>query len=210
MSLHITAARSLTDTNRFRSCDYELNHGPWEPFSGGAFAVSSLFYNVLKGFGEIASDIDRFFTNVGASQEARHGAPVQYLTQNSKHGTRSRLITPAKELGAGSVKGTARILKATLRSPMAFTLALAQGAHNAPRLWGDKTVREQDKVTGLRSGLTVAGKVCRPTSFIRGSAFAFHLPLHRSLTNRCPNNSSSHRINHFAHESSGCLSSFGC
>lgn len=208
MSLHITAASILTDTNRFRSCDYELNHGPWEPFSGGAFAVSSLFYNVLQGFGEIASDIDRFFTKVGASKEARHGVPVQYSTQNSNHGTKSRLITPAKEPGVGSVKGTARILKATLRSPMAFTLALAQGAHNAPRLWGDKTVREQDKVTGLRSGLTVAGKVYRPTSFIRCSTFAFHLPLHRSLTNHSTNNLSCHRINHFAHESSGCIPSF--
>lgn len=181
MPLDITAARVLADTNRFRSCDYELNHGPWEPFSGGAFAVSSLFYNVLKGFGEIASDINRFSTAVGNSNEARRKAPIQYSTQSSKNGTGSRPVTRAKGPGAGSVKGVARIVKATLRSPMAFTLALAQGAHNAPRLWGDKTVREQDRVTGLRSGLTVAGKVCNLTSSIRCSAFASHLPRPSSI-----------------------------
>ena len=41
---------------------------------------------------------------------------------------------------------------------MDFTLSLAQGFHNAPRLYGDKTVRPLEKVTGFRSGLKAAGK----------------------------------------------------
>lgn len=36
---------------------------------------------------------------------------------------------------------------------------MAQGAHNAPRMWGDRTVRPQHDVTGLGSGLAAAGKV---------------------------------------------------
>lgn len=40
---------------------------------------------------------------------------------------------------------------------MDFALGLAQGFHNAPRLYGDN-VREVSKVTGFQSGLKAAGK----------------------------------------------------
>ena len=40
---------------------------------------------------------------------------------------------------------------------MDLTLALAQGFHNAPRLYGDTTVRTAPHVTGFRSGLRAAG-----------------------------------------------------
>jgi hypothetical protein len=49
--------------------------------------------------------------------------------------------------------GTFRISKAAARAPGTFTLALARGAHNVPKLWGDRTVRPQEKVTGLSNGL---------------------------------------------------------
>ena len=42
---------------------------------------------------------------------------------------------------------------------MDFTLGLARGFHNAPKLYGDESVRQADKVTGLQSGLKAAGKV---------------------------------------------------
>ncbi|KAL8868148.1 MAG: hypothetical protein Q9198_008283, partial [Flavoplaca austrocitrina] len=41
---------------------------------------------------------------------------------------------------------------------MDFTLSLARGFHNAPRLYGDENVRHPDKVTGIQSGLRTAGK----------------------------------------------------
>ena len=37
-------------------------------------------------------------------------------------------------------------------------LALAEGFRNAPRLWGE-TVKEQEEITGWKSGAAVAGKV---------------------------------------------------
>ena len=43
---------------------------------------------------------------------------------------------------------------------MDFTLGLARGFHNAPKLYGDESVRQADKVTDLQSGLKAAGKVC--------------------------------------------------
>ncbi|KAH0542669.1 hypothetical protein FGG08_002992 [Glutinoglossum americanum] len=57
----------------------------------------------------------------------------------------------------GATKSVSRIVSASLKSPMDFTLSLARGFHNAPKLYGD-TVRPSDKVTGIQSGLKAAGK----------------------------------------------------
>lgn len=55
-------------------------------------------------------------------------------------------------------KGISRIVAAGMKSPLDFTLALARGFHNAPKLYGDDTVRPQAKVIDLQSGLKAAGK----------------------------------------------------
>jgi hypothetical protein len=62
----------------------------------------------------------------------------------------------------GASKGISRIVGAGLKSPMDFSLGLARGFHNAPKLYGDDTVRPQEKVTDFQSGLKAAGKV-RPS-----------------------------------------------
>lgn len=59
-------------------------------------------------------------------------------------------------------KGISRIVAAGMKSPLDFTLALARGFHNAPKLYGDDTVRPQAKVIDLQSGLKAAGKVLIP------------------------------------------------
>jgi hypothetical protein len=46
-----------------------------------------------------------------------------------------------------------------MKSPLDFTLGLARGFHNAPKLYGDDTVRPQAKVTDFQSGIKAAGKV---------------------------------------------------
>lgn len=58
----------------------------------------------------------------------------------------------------GPGKGILRMVGAGVKSPMNFTLGLAKGFHNAPKLYGDDTVRKSEKVTGIASGLKVAGK----------------------------------------------------
>lgn len=56
-------------------------------------------------------------------------------------------------------KGVSRIVAAGMKSPLDFTLGLARGFHNAPKLYGDDTVRPQAKVTDFQSGIKAAGKV---------------------------------------------------
>ncbi|KAG0651425.1 UDP-glucose:sterol glucosyltransferase 80B1 [Hyphodiscus hymeniophilus] len=58
----------------------------------------------------------------------------------------------------GAAKGAQRIVAAGMKSPMDFTLGIARGFHNAPKLYGDDTVRPQEKVTDFQSGLKAAGK----------------------------------------------------
>lgn len=66
------------------------------------------------------------------------------------------------ESAIGASKGISRVVGAGMKSPMDFTLGLARGFHNAPKLYGDDTVRPQERVTGFQSGLRAAGKVCSP------------------------------------------------
>ena len=63
------------------------------------------------------------------------------------------------EAAVGAGKSIKQIVGVGLKSPMDFTLSLARGFHNAPKLYGDESVRQPDKVTDLQSGLKAAGKV---------------------------------------------------
>lgn len=63
-------------------------------------------------------------------------------------------------LNAG--KTAAKVFNMTLKVPTDFTLAVAKGFHNAPLLYGDDTVRETAKITGIKSGFKAAGRVSQP------------------------------------------------
>lgn len=111
-----------------------------------------LFYDVFKGMGEIGSEFVHIGLNKGelAKDEQRaHYPPRAFVPSNMDH----------KFAGQRAAKGISRIGKAVVRSPMTFAVGMAQGAHNLPKVWGDKTVRSQEKITGFGSGLKAAVKV---------------------------------------------------
>ncbi|KAF2215777.1 glycosyltransferase family 1 protein [Cercospora zeae-maydis SCOH1-5] len=58
-----------------------------------------------------------------------------------------------KELASDFSQGFKQSGWAFLTMPNDLHLAIAQGFHNAPRLWGDSTVRKPIRITGVRSGL---------------------------------------------------------
>jgi hypothetical protein len=66
-------------------------------------------------------------------------------------------LTLENAIGAG--KGVQRIVAAGMKSPMDFTLGIARGFHNAPKLYGDDTVRPSPNVTDFQSGIKAATKV---------------------------------------------------
>ena len=120
-------------------------------------AIVDLFYDVFKGVGEIGSEFIRV-PNVGQNKESSQAN--QRVYHPPRHTASSS--TNDQILGQRAAEGLSRMAKATLRSPMTFSVGMAQGAHNLPKMWGDKTVRPQEKITGLGSGLVAAGKVRNP------------------------------------------------
>jgi hypothetical protein len=92
-----------------------------------------------------------------------NGGPIQ---QHSHPPAPSSKEPNETIVGLRAAKGLGRIVKAAARAPGTFTVAMAQGAHNAPRMWGDKTVRPQDKVTGVVSGVVAGCKVSPRFSFL--------------------------------------------
>ena len=99
------------------------------------------------------------------SRSRSGGSPHRKLRKNESPMSKSKEpekpfdpSTLTLENATGAAKGISRIVGAGLKSPMDFTLGLARGFHNAPKLYGDDTVRPQGKVTDLQSGLKAAGK----------------------------------------------------
>ncbi|KAL8731658.1 MAG: hypothetical protein Q9181_004234 [Wetmoreana brouardii] len=64
----------------------------------------------------------------------------------------------AQEMAVDAGMGLAKSGEALARVPMDLSLAIAQGFHNAPRLYGDTTVRTPMRITGIKSGLRAAGE----------------------------------------------------
>lgn len=63
-------------------------------------------------------------------------------------------------LGAGieTGKNLSRVVETGVKTPMNFCMSLAKGFRNAPKLYNDDTVRKPEKITGLGSGVMLAGK----------------------------------------------------
>ena len=95
----------------------------------------------------------------GAVGQVRSNLAHSPLEGSSSTGSSSRapVGSPTMESAPGKLAG--RFLGGAFRSPMDLTLTLARGLNNAPKLYGDTTVRRADKITDLRSGIKMAGKV---------------------------------------------------
>lgn len=63
----------------------------------------------------------------------------------------------AQDLAEDTGHGFAKTGEALAKVPMDLSLAIAQGFHNAPRLYGDSTVRTPPRISGFHSGLRAAG-----------------------------------------------------
>ncbi|KAI4211432.1 MAG: hypothetical protein LQ351_005734 [Letrouitia transgressa] len=64
----------------------------------------------------------------------------------------------AQDIALDIREGLCKTGGAIARVPMDLSLAIAQGFHNAPRLYGDSTVRTSHRISGIHSGLRAAGE----------------------------------------------------
>jgi UDP:flavonoid glycosyltransferase YjiC (YdhE family) len=89
---------------------------------------------------------------------SRSSSPAsQHHRQSSNHAS-DALSHLTMEGAVTSARAIGRIASAGMKSPLDFTMGLAKGFHNAPKLYGDDTVRPSDKITGFSSGLKAAAK----------------------------------------------------
>ncbi|MCJ1311902.1 hypothetical protein MMC25_005575 [Agyrium rufum] len=81
--------------------------------------------------------------------------PLELVVGPSPEGSRENLI---EDLAVDTGNGLAHAGKAMLKAPMDISVAITQGFHNAPRLYGDETVRVPHRISGIQSGLRAAGE----------------------------------------------------
>ncbi|KAG9601350.1 UDP-Glycosyltransferase/glycogen phosphorylase, partial [Aureobasidium melanogenum] len=96
-------------------------------------------------------------TSRSSSPRRANAAQSQASAQGQSQGGETNL-REVIDAAFGTSKGVSRIVGAGFKSPMDFTHALAKGFHNAPKLYGDESVRKPDKITDFRSGLRAATK----------------------------------------------------
>lgn len=116
------------------------------PSSAAAGALKQALSNTLPSSRSTSQD---------RRSRSRPSSPSRKEKESAKQFDPSSITL---ESAIGASKGLSRIVGAGLKSPMDFTLGLARGFHNAPKLYGDDTVRPQEKVTDFQSGLRAAGK----------------------------------------------------
>ncbi|KAI0389762.1 glycosyltransferase family 1 protein [Xylariaceae sp. FL0594] len=109
---------------------------------------TKLYVNSHKGLSRSPSSV----TRRGSSPDASGNATTASAATPGTASVASHQNEYFEELQEGVGKSG----RALARAPVDFSLALAQGFHNAPRLYGDETVRQPIRVTGISSGLKAA------------------------------------------------------
>jgi hypothetical protein len=94
------------------------------------------------------------------SSSSPHSHPSTPKTpQDNNQSALTSTLDLSSAIALGASKGLGRIILAGFKSPFEVTLHVARGFHNLPRLYGDKTVRPPEKITGVWSGMKAVGKV---------------------------------------------------
>jgi hypothetical protein len=99
--------------------------------------------------------------------EALRGSPIMSelpsadaeSIKRDNHTIMSPLLQTSGGVVVGTSKAVGKIIIAGFKSPFEVSLSAARGFHNVPRLYGDDTVRANERITGVWSGLRAAGKV---------------------------------------------------
>jgi hypothetical protein len=164
-----------------RHTEWNDFEGPGEPVTGVAGSLMGTVTNIFTGIGGVPyrmakatkrrekkkqkKQAKQAKSRSGADGNGKKGdqtPQVETITTNALHHTATRDTTPstaenpAEELALQVGRGAKKSATALACAPVDLSIALAQGFHNAPRLYGDDTVRRPPRVTGFRSGLKAA------------------------------------------------------
>ncbi|KAI0379590.1 glycosyltransferase family 1 protein [Hypomontagnella monticulosa] len=187
LAADIATSQGLISWRRLRPLRHkEWNdfEGPGEPISGILGSVIGTVGDLFSGIGSLPYRLAKT-SNKRADQrkkrrtkQQRRAARIEHLGGVPCRGQRDENVgpdvdgidtasittpgtaplEPAQEVYLNEIEqGMGKTGRALAHAPVDLSLALAQGFHNAPRLYGDETVRRPIRVTGMQSGLKAAG-----------------------------------------------------
>jgi len=159
-----TPATSSADTRDRSSTDASREPRPSTPSTPNH--RSTFMAQAMAQTGSRSPSHDRF--KLGCDNGRPHHGRTKSISAaelRSNSGTATSEKTFAEKFNemnqdsiVGTGKGLGRIVGAGFKSPMDFSLNVAKGFHNVPKLIGSE-VRQVDRVTDLQSGLKTAAKV---------------------------------------------------
>lgn len=123
---------------RLRMREYDLNFGAIDPISGGLGVALGSAIQLLKGVKQIGTSFSSAFKGANS-----HPSATKRLGSSIRNG-----------LG-----GARRASRAVIRVPIDTGVAITQGVHNSPRLWGGQVRRRHTWITDFGSGLKAGGNV---------------------------------------------------
>ncbi|PNY24018.1 Sterol 3-beta-glucosyltransferase UGT80B1 [Tolypocladium capitatum] len=160
-----------------RHVEWNDFEGPGEPVTGVAGSLTETLKGVFAGIGGAPYRLGRTAKKrikkkmqrrrnkrqqdgKQANGEAQDGkASGGSASSNGRPDAARRPSTPGPgEYVTDVAKSFRQTALAIAKAPASLFLALGQGFHNAPRLYGDDTVRRPTRITGFRSGLVASRK----------------------------------------------------
>ncbi|KAI2617246.1 glycosyltransferase family 1 protein [Hypomontagnella submonticulosa] len=180
LAADVAISQELISWRRLRP----LRHKEWNDFEGPGEPISGVIGSVIGTVGDVFSGIGSLPYRLAKTsnkrterrkkkkmKQQRRAARIEQFPfpvqgdENASHVDTASITTPgtaplepAQEVYLNEIEeGMGKTGRALAHAPVDLSLALAQGFHNAPRLYGDETVRRPIRVTGIRSGLRAAG-----------------------------------------------------
>ncbi|KAF7561513.1 hypothetical protein G7046_g2634 [Stylonectria norvegica] len=157
-----------------RHTEWNDFEGPGEPVTGVAGSIAATFGEAFRGVVGVPYHMAKRTKLRKAKKEKRRQRKELTDAQNAAHvspegsddvldtvsmhtqTTAGERCDVAEQYVGDITSGVGRTATAFAKAPVNLSVALAQGFHNAPRLYGDDTVRNPIRVTGIRSGLHAA------------------------------------------------------
>ncbi|CAG2005731.1 unnamed protein product [Fusarium graminearum] len=142
----LTSAASIADTETLNSAILTPSHSNTShPTLSDAASSTSGLSSPDRSNAQAATNQkswkEQMKQAANAAKQDRGASPVNYV-----------------DAAVGTGRGVGRVVTTGARTPMNFCLGLARGFRNMPKLYNDETIRPVDKVTGVGSGIMVAGK----------------------------------------------------
>lgn len=168
-SSEVTHGIEASQRRRFSVQTPSTDTHQYIPSSPASNRPSNIVENLCKGSTSSSDAVsgDLYADSTHSTEvEGMQPSPATSEALNSNEAAPKKdyqILQTSNGVVLGTSKAIGKIIVAGLKSPFEVSLSAARGFHNVPRFYGDDTVRPQERITGVWSGLKAAGKVSTAT-----------------------------------------------